>query len=241
MFCKKCGTQMPDDTKFCPVCGEPANSVNLKDLGQGAVNAANNAFNNAENELRNAAQDVANGFNGNNNYSGGYNAGNGGNYGGPNTGMRLKEDRSIWMYLLLSFVTCGLYSFYFVYKLIEDVNIAMAGDGEETPGIVKYLLLSIITCGIYGFYWQYCLGNRLANNAPRYGMNFQENGTTVLLWDVLGSLACGVGPFIAWYIIIKNTNNLIALGIFRQKLLVLLFRSRNFHTLDIFIFFYFRL
>ncbi|ETP73224.1 hypothetical protein UYO_0690 [Lachnospiraceae bacterium JC7] len=206
MFCKKCGTEMPDDTKFCPVCGEPANSVNLKDLGQGAVNAANSAFNNAENELRNAAQDVANGFNGNN---GTYN-GNNGNYGGPYTGGSLKEDRSIWMYIILSIVTCGIYSIYFLYKLIQDVNIAMAGDGEETAGIVKYILLSVITCGIYGWYWQYCLGNRLANNAPRYGMNFQENGTTILLWTVLGSFLCGLGPIIAWNIIIKNTNAICA-------------------------------
>lgn len=211
MFCKKCGTQIPDGTKFCPTCGEPANSVNLKDLGQGAVDAANSAFNSAENELRNAAQDVANGFNGNNqSYNGGFNAGNGGNNGGQYTGIKLKEDRSIVMYILLTIVTCGIYSIYFVYKLIQDVNIAMAGDGEETPGIVKYLLLSIITCGIYGWYWMYCLGNRLANNAPRYGMQFQENGTTVLLWSILGSFLCGIGPIIGWHIIIKNTNAICA-------------------------------
>ncbi|OON86646.1 hypothetical protein BXO88_06525 [Oribacterium sp. C9] len=206
MFCKKCGKEMPDDTKFCPVCGEPVNSVNLKDLGQGAVNAANSAFNDAENELRTAAQDVANGFSGN---TGTYNANNGNN-GGSYMGGRLKEDRSIWMYILLSIVTCGIYSLYFLYKLIQDVNIAMAGDGEETAGLVKYILLSVITCGIYGWYWQYCLGNRLANNAPRYGMNFQENGTTILLWTVLGSFLCGLGPIIAWSIIIKNTNAICA-------------------------------
>lgn len=206
MFCKKCGTEMPDNTKFCPACGEPAYSVNLKDLGQGAVDAANSAFNSAENELRNAAQDVASSFNGN---SGSYN-GNTGNAGGPYMGGRLKEDRSIWMYILLSIVTCGIYSLYFVYKLIEDVNIAMAGDGEETAGIVKYILLSIITCGIYGWYWEYCLGNRLANNASRYGMQFQENGTTVLLWTVLGSCLCGIGPIIGWHILIKNTNAICA-------------------------------
>lgn len=220
MFCKKCGTQIPEGTKFCPTCGEPANSVNLKDLGQGAVDAANSAFNNAEKELRNAAQDVANGFNGNNNnYSGGYNQGNNGNYGGGynNTndggaypGRGLKEDRSIWMFILLSIVTCGIYSIYFIYKLIEDVNIALAGDGEETPGIVKYFLLSLITCGIYGWFWQYSLGNRLAKNGPRYNLYIQENGTTVLLWTILGSFLCGVGPLIAWHIIIKNTNMICA-------------------------------
>lgn len=70
------------------------------------------------------------------------------------------------------------------------------------------MLLSIVTCGFYGFYWYYSLGNRLAENAPRYGMNFQENGTTVLLWYLVGAFACGIGPFVAMYIIIKNTNAL---------------------------------
>lgn len=39
-------------------------------------------------------------------------------------------------------------------------------------------------------------------------MNFQENGTTVLLWDLFGIFLCGIGPFIAMNIIIKNTNSI---------------------------------
>ncbi len=74
--------------------------------------------------------------------------------------------------------------------------------------LVAYILLNFITCGIYSFFWYYNLGNRLAANAPRYGLNFQENGTTILLWLVLGSMLCGIGPFIAMHIIIKNTNSL---------------------------------
>ena len=73
---------------------------------------------------------------------------------------------------------------------------------------MQFILLSILTCGIYSWIWQYSLGNRLAANAPRYGMNFQENGTTVLLWDLFGILLCGIGPFIAMNIIIKNTNSI---------------------------------
>ena len=53
------------------------------------------------------------------------------------------------------------------------------------------------TCGIYNWIWYYNLGDRLASNAPRYGMNFQENGTTILLWKLLGVFLFGIGPFIA--------------------------------------------
>lgn len=119
---------------------------------------------------------------------------------------RLKTDRSLLMYILLNIVTCGIYSYFFFYALARDVNVACEGDGKHTAGLLKFILLSIVTCGIYSWVWYYSLGNRLAFNAPRYGMNFQENGTTILLWMLFGVLLCGIGPFIAWNIIIKNTN-----------------------------------
>lgn len=120
----------------------------------------------------------------------------------------IKQDRSLLKYILLSIITCGIYSWIFLYELAKDVNILCQGDGEETAGLIKLILLSIITCGIYSFIWYYKLGNRLCANAPRYGLVFQENGTTVLLWQLFGSMLCGIGPFIAWNIIIKNTNML---------------------------------
>jgi hypothetical protein len=83
--------------------------------------------------------------------------------------------------ILLSLITCGIYGYYFIYKLAEEVNIACEGDGEQTSGLVAFILLSFITCGIYAYYWYYKLGNRLAANAVRYNLNFQENGTTVLM------------------------------------------------------------
>ena len=74
--------------------------------------------------------------------------------------------------------------------MAHDVNIACEGDGQSTAGLVQFIVLSFITCGIYSWYWYYKLGNRLAANAPKYGINFQENGTTVLLWLLFGLLLC---------------------------------------------------
>ena len=121
---------------------------------------------------------------------------------------RPKADRSLVAYILLSLITCGIYSWYFIYALARDVNAVCAGDGKSTAGLIKLILLSMITCGFYGLYWYYALGNRLAENAPRYGLSFQENGTTVLLWYLVGMLACGIGPFVGMHIIIKNANAL---------------------------------
>ena len=91
---------------------------------------------------------------------------------------------------------------------IYDVNIACEGDGENTSGLVAFILLSLITCGIYAWFWYYNLGNRLAANGPRYGLSIQENGTTVLLLQIFGAFICGIGPFVAMHILIKNSNKI---------------------------------
>lgn len=122
--------------------------------------------------------------------------------------MQVKEDRSLVMYIILTIITCGIYSYYFLYKMAQDMNIMCEGDGNQTAGLVKFILLSYITCGIYGIYWFYALGNRMQLNAPRYGLEFQENGTTVLLWYLVGLVICGIGPFVAMHILIKNMNQM---------------------------------
>lgn len=122
--------------------------------------------------------------------------------------LRLKTDRSLVLYIVLNIVTCGIYGCYFIHALARDMNVACSGDGKKTGGLLQYILLSLITCGIYRWVWYYGVGNRLASNSLRYGMSFQENGTTILLWKLFGVLLCGIGPFIALHIIIKNTNML---------------------------------
>ena len=106
----------------------------------------------------------------------------------------IKADRSLIGWLLLSLVTCSIYSFYFLYCLARDVNTLCQDDGDYTPGLAEFILLSFVTCGFYAYYWYYKIGNRLQANAPRYGLVFQENGTTVLLWQIFGALLCGLVP-----------------------------------------------
>ena len=118
----------------------------------------------------------------------------------------IQEDRALWKYIVFGILTCGIYGYYFIYKLAMDVNVMCADDGKKTSGLVPFILLSFLTCGIYAWFWYYSLGNRLQENASRYGLNFPENGTTVLLWFLLGSLLCGIGSFVAVHILIKNTN-----------------------------------
>lgn len=120
----------------------------------------------------------------------------------------IDTNRSLGKYIFFSIITCGIYSLWFIYKLAQDINSLCAGDGKNTSGLLVYILLSIITFGIYSYFWYYNIGNRLAENAGKYNLAFQENGTTILLWYIFGSFLCGIGPFVAMHILIKNTNAL---------------------------------
>ena len=190
MFCKNCGKEINEGTKFCPNCGQECSAM------ADVTKAANDMFNATEKQIASAVDDVRQSFNGEN-----------GNIT-PNGREKLKDDRGLASYIILSIITCGIYSYYFLYKLAHDVNIACENDKQTTPGLAAFIILSFVTCGIYACYWYYKLGNRLAANASYYGMNFQENGTTVLMWFIFGMLLCGIGPFIGMHILIKNSNKL---------------------------------
>lgn len=160
-------------------------------------NTANNDFANNNTTYNNSTYNNT-AYNNNTTYSNGGN--NGMNYGA------LKTDRSIWAYIFLGWITCGIYQLYLIYTLERDVNIACDGDGEHTTSFWAYIGLTIVICGIYHFYWVYKLGNRLQRNAPRYGLSFQENGTSVLMWNLFGMFLCGIGMYIAMNILLENTN-----------------------------------
>lgn len=187
MYCSRCGQSIADGSKFCPKCGA---NLEGETIGERLSNSFNSFTETTEEQVRNVVEDVKGGY---------QNTSNAG---------RLETNRSLGVYILLSLITLGIYSWFFIYSIARDVNTACQNDGQKTGGLVKFVILSIVTCGIYPIIWEYNLGNRLAENSKRYGLNFQENGTTILMWHIFGALLCGIGPFIAMNIIIKNTNRI---------------------------------
>jgi len=155
----------------------------------------NNQYNN---QYSNQNYQYNNQYNGQNNmYYGGYN--------GP-----LKTDRSLFAYIALGIITCGIYDLYVLYDMVKSVNTACAGDGDDLMDFWLALLLTMVTGGIFAYYYYYKIGQKLYNNAGRYGLYFQENGNTILLWMLLGMVSCGICSLIGMYYLLRNTNQLCA-------------------------------
>lgn len=188
MFCSKCGQEIPEGTKICGNCGTD-NSV-----GKQFSDEASDALHTAGENISSAFDDVKATIS---------------NNGVPVMGERLDSERSFWTYFFLSLITCGIYGIYYTYKLMLDVNVACDGDGETfDTSLGMFYLLTYVTCGIYMLVMMYKTVARLNNNAPRYGLSFKEDGTTYLLWTLLGAFLCCVGPYYAIYFTIQNSNAL---------------------------------
>lgn len=70
----------------------------------------------------------------------------------------IMKKRDIALSLVLSIVTCGIYSIYWMIVLTDDIADA-SGDHSISGGMA--FLLSLITCGIYSVYWAYKMGQNI--------------------------------------------------------------------------------
>ncbi len=69
--------------------------------------------------------------------------------------MQIKK-RFVWMNVIFSLLTLGIYTLYWIYTLTEDSN--KISPEHATASGKKAVLLTIFTFGIYGYYWHYKLG-----------------------------------------------------------------------------------
>lgn len=58
--------------------------------------------------------------------------------------------RSVAFAIILSLITCGLYTIYWFIVLTNEVG-ELSGDYTFTGG--KHFLLTLVTCGIWSFIW----------------------------------------------------------------------------------------
>lgn len=94
------------------------------------------------------------------------------------------QRKSIGLCIVLSIVTCGIYSLYWLYCMAEDVNLVTARPNAPSGGLV--LLLTIVTCNIYGLYWLYRAGDDLDRQRVSQGQLPGHLGILYLLLAVFG-------------------------------------------------------
>lgn len=90
-----------------------------------------------------------------------------------NTGNMNMVERNIVMVLILSIITCGIYSLYWTYVTAEALN----EEDKTTPELMNYviaILLGIVTCGIFTIYWNYTFYKKsdVALNSNNFLINF---------------------------------------------------------------------
>lgn len=177
MICPKCGSNNPNGTAFCASCGTP--------LSNDAAPNSNPQPNSQQNPQYNGVppqSPVPPVFNGN-------------PYGGP------IEQRNIALCIILSIVTCGIYGWYWIYKLTEDVN-KLTGDPNATSGGMV-ILLSIITCNIYMWYWLYKQGDAIDQVKASRGL---PSGNSGILYLILAIFGLGIVS----YALMQNELNQLA-------------------------------
>ncbi len=97
------------------------------------------------------------------------------------------QHRNIPLYVLLCFVTCGLFALYWLYSIANDVNNCLERHGKKTglsAGLV--VLLTVVTCGIYGIYFWYKVGTELSSIQFNDGYKAADNSILCLVLAILG-------------------------------------------------------
>ena len=97
----------------------------------------------------------------------------------------MKQDRSLLLYVLLSFVTFSVYHFYFMDLWAKDVNILCEKDGKHTVGVEKMMLFSVLTFGVYKYVWLAEIVDRICDNAAEYDVEVRQDSETFLVWMIL--------------------------------------------------------
>jgi hypothetical protein len=120
---------------------------------------------------------------------------------------QLKTNRSLLKYILLSLITCSIYSLVCLSGISTDINlIAGRYDGKKTMHFcLLVFLVSPITCGIAGLVWYHKLSARMGAELNRRGISYSFGASDFWLWCILGSLII-VGPFIYMHKLLKSMN-----------------------------------
>lgn len=92
----------------------------------------------------------------------------------------LLTPKSIPLSLLLSFLTCGIYSLVWVYGIMKRIRL-LCRDYNGCVG--EFLCFFLVP--FYSYYWYYTRAKKLSAGANSYGVYCSDNCTSICCWPFL--------------------------------------------------------
>ena len=92
--------------------------------------------------------------------------------------------RDIAIAIILTIITCGIYSIYWFIVLTDDAKKAANDDNFPSGGVA--FLLTLVTCGIYSFYWAYKMGEIIKNAQEKNNIDANNNSVSYLILQLFG-------------------------------------------------------
>lgn len=114
------------------------------------------------------------------------------------------EERSSAMVIVLIFLTCGIYFFYWLYKTSSELRDAL-GDTSINPG--TDLLIAIVTCGLWGIMIEHRNVQKIHQALLAVNPARQDPSSNILLFNVLAFIV-GFTNLIAIYMVQEEFNKL---------------------------------
>lgn len=119
----------------------------------------------------------------------------------------LRTNRGLLKYILLSFITLGIYSIVCLSHISSEINwVASKHDGcYTTHYCLVFFVLSWLTLGIVPLLWINNICDRMGDELYVRGIDYSFGAGTFWGWGFFGSLIL-IGPFIFGHKFFKAMN-----------------------------------
>ncbi len=87
------------------------------------------------------------------------------------------KERNIFLSILLTFLTCGIYGLYWFFSIVYDIYTLDGGYDNFALDV----LFSVLTCGLYTFYVLYKTAIKLNNIKSKVYTNYSETSIALLI------------------------------------------------------------
>lgn len=100
--------------------------------------------------------------------------------------MRVVKPKSPGMVLLLNVITCGIYSYFWMYSTTEDIKYL--SNRPDVPSGITVVILTLVTCGLYEIYWYYRIGSVIEGIYNQNNLVSPVSGSKYLVLILVGVL-----------------------------------------------------